>query len=78
MYINEKERLAVEIDEENEILLSYNIENGIVMETSSEGILKEITEEIGKEIEEHFNIDINQYGVCFTDERLSMEELSTR
>lgn len=73
IYMNKRYNLAIKQDEDNKILLSYELENEKIDE-NTEGILKELDEEIGNEVAAYFNITLSDYNVTLIDEKYSMED----
>ena len=71
MYINKKSKIAVKKDEDDTLLLVYDIEDGIVRE-ETEGILRTTEPEIGEEIAEFFKINLADYGVELYSEDIFM------
>ncbi len=67
LYIKEQ-YLAVVVDKNNKLLLSYSSIDGI--ELTSEGILKEINNELNAKISQHFKIDVEDYGVDVVYEKM--------
>jgi hypothetical protein len=62
----EKYNMEVVKDEENKIFLSYDIEDG-KMQIHTEGILKEINQEIADLIQQRFDINLSDYGIKIVD-----------
>ncbi len=62
MYKNKEKKLAVKKDENDKLLLAYDIEDDIVRE-ETEGILREVDTEVGEEIAKFFKIKLDEYGV---------------
>ncbi len=63
--------MFIKVDEDNKILLSSNIVDREFIDTSSQGILKEVNSYIAKKIEDKLNINIVDYGVEVFDECVS-------
>lgn len=62
----EKYNMAIERDQENKQLLAYDFINNEAQERT-EGILKEVNEEIGGLIESFFDIKLSDYDVVVVD-----------
>jgi len=71
LYIKEHQ-LVVVVDENNNLLLSYDSIDGL--ELTSEGILKEVNDELNSKISQYFKIDIGDYGVAVVCETMKLEE----
>ena len=55
--------MFIKVDEDNKILVVSDVINTEYIDTSSEGILKEVNSDIAHRIEEKLNINIADYGV---------------
>ncbi|MDX4028342.1 hypothetical protein [Aliarcobacter skirrowii] len=64
--------MAIKVDEDNKELLSYDLRDNIVIE-SSEGILKEVNQELYNALETHLNINPNEYGIEINNEEVSLQ-----
>ncbi len=71
LYIK-KYQLVVVVDENNNLLLSYDSIDGL--ELTSEGILKEVNDELNLKISQYFKIDIEDYGVAVVCENMKLME----
>ena len=71
-FILEKYNMAIVLDTSNEMLLDYSHKNKEI-DISSEGILKAVNAEISESIENHFKIELSDYGVEIYDESITME-----
>ena len=65
-------QLVVVLDKDNKLLLSYDSIDGL--ELTSEGILKEVNDELNLKISQYFKIDIGNYGVAVVSETMKLEE----
>ena len=66
--------MFIKVDEDNKILLSSDIINTQYIDTSSEGILREVNSYIARKIEDKLNINIVDYGVDILDESVSASD----
>jgi len=71
LYLKEHQ-LVVVLDKDNNLLLSYDSIDGL--ELTSEGILKEVNDELNLKISQYFKIDIGNYGVAVVSETMKLEE----
>ena len=62
----EKYNLAIKKDEENKLLLEYDLRNNEIQE-HTEGILKEVNQEIADLIQQRFDIKLSDYGIKIVD-----------
>ena len=62
----EKYNLAIKKDEENKLLLAYDLRNNEIQE-HTEGILKEVNQEIADLIQQRFDIKLSDYGIKIVD-----------
>lgn len=62
----EKYNLAIKKDEENKQLLVYDLRNNEIQE-HTEGILKEVNQEIADSIQRDLDIDLCDYGLKVVD-----------
>lgn len=62
----EKYNLAIKKDEENKQLLAYDLRNNEIQE-HTEGILKEVNQEIADSIQRDLDIDLCDYGIKIVD-----------
>lgn len=66
--------MFIKVDEENKILLASDVVDTQYIDTSSEGILKEVNSYIAQKIEDKININIVDYGVEILDESVSASD----
>lgn len=62
----EKYNLAIKKDEENKLLFAYDLRNNEIQE-HTEGILKEVNQEIADLIQQRFDINLSDYGLKVVD-----------
>lgn len=65
-----KYNMAVKKDNDNMVLLSYDINNDEIQE-HTEGILKKVNQDIADTIQQYFNIDLMSYGLITTEDESS-------
>lgn len=66
--------MAIKIDDNTKELLAYDVKNGVA-ELESEGILKEVNQELYNALETHLNINPNEYGIEINNEEVSLQIL---
>lgn len=64
--------MAIKIDDNTKELLAYDVKNGVA-ELESEGILKEVNQELYNALETHLNINPNEYGIEINNEEVSLQ-----
>ncbi|MBW6487519.1 hypothetical protein [Sulfurimonas sp.] len=67
MLIIKKHNMAIKKDEENKLLLAYDFKDNEIQE-HTEGILKEVNQEIGDAIQQYFNVNLTDYGLIVINE----------
>lgn len=73
-YINKTHKIGIVLDEDNKLLLSYDLLSNGEINTRTEGILKELDRDIADEVNKHFNISLVDYGVDVCSESIDFEE----
>lgn len=63
LYI-EEEAIVVKLDRENKLIMVYDSTDGV--ELKSEGILRDINDDLNSIIAGHFKINVGDYGVAVT------------
>lgn len=66
--------MAIKIDDNTKELLAYDVKNGVA-ELESEGILKEVNQELYNALETNLNINPNEYGIEINNEEVSLQIL---
>lgn len=66
--------MAIKIDDNTKELLAYDVKNGVA-ELESEGILKEVNQELYNALETQLNINPNEYGIEINNEEVSLQIL---
>lgn len=64
--------MSIKVDEENRLIFASDIISGEIIDTASEGILREVNSYIATKIENELNINIVDYGVEIFDETISI------
>lgn len=65
--IIKEHKMAIRVDEENNLLYAFGLDLDNNVDESSEGILRYVNTEIAKKVEENFKIKIIDYGVKATE-----------
>lgn len=66
--------MAIKIDDNTKELLAYDVKNGVA-ELESEGILKEVNQELYNALETNLNINPSEYGIEINNEEVSLQIL---
>lgn len=69
-------RIVIQKDELNCVFLSYDIDSENEIMKHTEGILKEVNNEIAEEMNKYFGVDLISYGVQTFDENIELMECS--
>jgi len=72
-YVNKTHKTGIVLDEDNKLLLSYDLLSNGEIDTHTEGILKELNKDIADETSKHFDISLADYGVDVCSESIDFE-----
>lgn len=73
-FIDRQHNIGIVLDEDNKLLLSYDLLSNGEINAHTEGILKELDIDIANEVNKHFNISLADYGVDTCSESVDFEE----
>jgi hypothetical protein len=65
--IIKEHKIAVRVDEENNLLYAFDLDLDNNVDESSEGILNYVNAELANKIEDSLGISISKYGVAITE-----------
>jgi len=75
-FIMTDKKIIFTLDEDNELIMLYDLGmGGDLICKRNEGALRIVCPEIGQKVEEHFKIDLKDYGVEVKEEVISLEDM---